>query len=197
MAEARIEKNLITRSLSGKDLSKDWPQLLTWEEHNQARGMLMGIEGMRKLSYQLSQGERTLVYLAVCRAEPEKPERLKEAEKQLNEEVNQSFNSDHPLLKPGLLPRFDGKSWTLDILLDEVKKVTGQNFNIEMDGRQLPRTSQMFIDEGEFRDEYIVRKIADYFAQYHKVMVIMGSGHSIREKRALEQFFNAQAVPLL
>jgi hypothetical protein len=51
----------------------------------------------------------------------------------------------------------------------------------------------MFDDSREFRDQHVVRRIAETGEKYDKVMVVMGSGHAIRDKDALKLFYEAES----
>jgi pheromone shutdown protein TraB len=52
----------------------------------------------------------------------------------------------------------------------------------------------MFNDQREFRDRYIIKKIAKVSQKYNRIMVVMGSGHAIRDREALEQYFDTNAA---
>lgn len=89
-----------------------------------------------------------------------------------------------------LVPRPDGHQWTADLIKQEIRKQAGRPLNVDFDYLTIPRFKQMYNTQRVFRDQYIIRKIAEICQKYDTVMVVMGSGHAIRDRHSLEQFFD-------
>lgn len=89
-----------------------------------------------------------------------------------------------------LVPRTDGQKWNTELIKQEIQRLTGQELNMDLDAREIPIFQKMFEDQREFRDKIIVRKINQALQTHAKVMVVMGSGHAIRERAALEELFS-------
>ena len=92
----------------------------------------------------------------------------------------------------GSLPRADGRAWDVDTINQEVLKQTGQELNANLNQFVNPRFQQMFEDESQFRDEYIVNKITSKFTQEDRVLAVMGSAHVLREEQAIKEYFDQQ-----
>ncbi len=90
-----------------------------------------------------------------------------------------------------LLPKSDGHAWDTQTVQEEVKRLTGQDLNLGLNPLTIPELKKMFDDESIFRDEYIVKKIAETTKQHDRVMIVMGSGHALREEAALREYFDA------
>lgn len=52
-----------------------------------------------------------------------------------------------------------------------------------------PKMKQMFDAESQFRDKYQIDRIEEALLHHNKVLVVMGSGHAIRQRQALEEYF--------
>lgn len=98
--------------------------------------------------------------------------------------INPSFFS--------LVPRADGQEWNAELVKAEIEKQTGRPLRVDFNYLEVPRFKQMFEDAREFRDQHVVRTIAKAGRKYNKVLAIMGSGHALRDKKALEQFYEAK-----
>lgn len=92
------------------------------------------------------------------------------------------------------VPRADGQQWSTALMKAEIERQTGQSLKVDFNYLELPRFKQMFEEAREFRDTYVVRKIAEASRKYDRVMVVMGSGHAIRDKQALEDFYETKAA---
>lgn len=89
-----------------------------------------------------------------------------------------------------LAPRSDGQQWTPELMKVEIERLTGRPLQVDFNQLEVLLFQQMFNDQREFRDRHIIKKVVEACQQYDRVMVIIGSGHSIRERQALEQFFD-------
>lgn len=296
-------------SLSGKELPSGWPKLATWEEHDKARGTAQGLEVVKQLSYELKNGDKSLLYLAVEHSKvsthpqfdfieqqfnqfapnvvlyegpwnpsveefreeavskyggdpgfvrflvkkhneslstgeahikvdstdmpieqvvqeiqkrgysneeillndvfswvylhanlikqdkrlnsEEKTQRLVQEQQKLVEQLSRNYTDSRNPINFEKLPRSDGHEWTWQLVEEEIKRLTGQDFNLNLNGREFPRFRQIFDEIGEFRDQYVVRKITENCRNNNKVMVVMGSAHPVREKQALSEFFES------
>jgi len=90
-------------------------------------------------------------------------------------------------------PRSDGQQWNADLIKAEIERQTRRPLQVDFDYLKLPRFKQMFNDARAFRDKYIVKKIAEAGKAHDRIMTVMGSGHAIRDKKALEQFYESTA----
>lgn len=112
--------------------------------------------------------------------------------------VNFRKNYESPSQDPffgqvlSLLPRADGQNWTWELFKQQYQKEVGKAFVFEQvnSATDLPK---MFADERNFRDHYVINEIVSALKLYDRIMILMGSGHAIREKPALEQFFDSEA----
>lgn len=52
-----------------------------------------------------------------------------------------------------------------------------------------PKLKRMFEAESQFRDTYQIERIKEALLHHNKVLVVMGSGHAIRQRKALEEHF--------
>lgn len=116
------------------------------------------------------------------------------------EELGKKINSDFIVYIsekgfPNLftqLPRQDGKAWNTETIQEEVKRQTEQDLNADLSQQKIPKFKQMFDEETEFRDKYVLKKIVDKVKQKDKVMAVMGSSHVLREESALREFFDSK-----
>lgn len=86
------------------------------------------------------------------------------------------------------LKREDDQPWNLRLLIQSVQKITGQDpgfskINYPQDIKDI------FNLQAQFRDAYMVKKIADTLKKHDRVMVVTGSSHPLRQETALRQFF--------
>ena len=58
------------------------------------------------------------------------------------------------------------------------------------------RMDQMYEEERNIRDKYIIENGASKFKQFDRLDIVYGSGHAIRERRAWEEFFDKTNAPL-
>lgn len=87
-----------------------------------------------------------------------------------------------------LLPREDGQQWTIPLLSEEYRRATGKP--LTLDNQHPNDLPEMFDADSKIRDTYQVHKICQAIRRFNRVMVVMGSGHPIRQRKALEEFFS-------
>lgn len=124
--------------------------------------------------------------------EEQKQARLMEEETKINQDVFAFMQEKGYPSMFHLLPRKDGQSWNTDLIKQEIKRLTGQDLSMSLDSRQTPRFQEMWDDARIFRDQYIARKIAETLNKHDRVMAVMGSSHVVREKDALEKYFDLE-----
>jgi hypothetical protein len=195
-------------SLSGKELPRDWPSLATPEEEQRMYDMLYNPEDDRsqppthahteRLSYELQSGDKRLRYFAVSHQRDmqgqEDPNMVQYdlLEKRFTEsppelvlyegfidDVNYPLTRDRaialgePAFMAYLVQQHNSK------LQDGDKPVAIESADHSVN--TLPNNQ---------RDKAIVKNVAEKFGEFDSIDIVMGSGHAIREKYALLQYFD-------
>ena len=117
---------------------------------------------------------------------------LGEITAQINGDLNSFVTNKEFILLFAQLPRQDGREWSAEVIKEEVKKLTGENFSADINQLKIPRFRQMFDEESQFRDKYVVLKIAKTVQQHDRVLAVMGSSHVLREEASLREFFGTE-----
>lgn len=86
------------------------------------------------------------------------------------------------------LPRSDGENWTLELIAEGVQKLVGKEPKFSRIALHQDLQDSFYL-ESQFRDAYIIRKIAKILQEHNRVMIVMGVSHPLREEAALRQFF--------
>ena len=197
----------VPKSISGKELPEGWPKILTPEDEMDAydamyeegddRSLPPKNPQIVRLSYELKNADKRLRYFAVMHQRdmkgPDDPNTKQ------YDVLEQQFNASPPqlVLYEGIM---DGKDRQLT--REEAIQLGEPAFMLYLvqqhNGALKDGESRIEIESGdeEFnnqpdktRDPSIVKNIARNFEKYNKVDVVFGSGHAIREKNALGQFF--------
>lgn len=209
-AMSEVEVSEEARSISGEKLPADWPQIMSKEEEGKVYDILYDEEEDRdrppshaqidRLSYELTNGDKRLRYFAVLHqrdmsglADPNMVQydvlenKFKESPPQLV--LYEGFMDDinQPLTRERAI-QLGEPAFMLYLV---------QQHNSQLKEGETPvviESADKLVNNmpDEVRDPQVVRDLADKFGVLDKIDVVMGSGHAIRERAALEQLFKAE-----
>ena len=198
------------KSITGKELPANWPQILNSREETKVYGVLKD-EGddpaeppknphIERLSYELTNGDKRLRFFATFHQRdingPNDPnlvqyeileKKFKESPPQLV--LYEGFIDDvnYPLTRERALSLGE-PAWMCYLVQQHNKNLKESEKPVVFESGDQEVNRQ----PNEIRDPKIIANAAEKFKKYDRVDIVFGSGHAIRERQAWEQFFESK-----
>lgn len=205
------DKNIVSvedrRSISGELLPPAWPKILNKEDEHKVYLSLYDSGDDRNspptkphidhLSYKLENGNKRLRYFAV--RHQRNISGIDDPNMNQYDVLEEKFNESPPdlVLYEGFVDDINHtltREMAIQLGEPAFMAYLVQQHNVNLKDGDTPivieSADQAVNDKpDEIRDLEIIKNIAEKFKKFDKIDIVMGSGHAIREKEALEQFF--------
>lgn len=207
-AKTNLEGEISTKSISGKELPANWPQILTQEEEAKAYEALRD-EGdnlnlppknphIERLSYELTSKDKRLRFFATYHQRDMKD--LNDPNILQYEILERKFRESPPqlVLYEGLIDDVSqsiSREQALSLGEPAWMMYLVQQYNANLKDGEKPIViesgdASVNLEANQNRDKYIVKNAAKKFKDFDKIDIVFGSGHAIRERQAWEEFFD-------